>query len=79
MGTYTTTLELGACLGEATVEVEYDYQPYEAAILYGDDPHPSVEGVVEVTAIMVYGCDIFDETPESLLEKLEEEILESLQ
>lgn len=63
---------------EIEVEVEYYYEPAEAAVwtyANGDPGHPGSPAVVEIQSIKHNGVDIYDYLHDSILDKLQEEIL----
>jgi hypothetical protein len=58
------------------LEVEYEYQPQEAANYSYDAPYPGSDESAEVISVKLKEIDIIDLLSDSIIEKIENRLLE---
>lgn len=73
MSEYTTYIEI-------EVKVHYDFEAGEPTVLYPNDKaHPGSDDSITINAVMVSDYDLIEQISEDHAERIQDEIMESLQ
>lgn len=62
---------------DIAMDVEYEYSPAEAPVLWGNFPHPGCPAGAEITSVKVGGVDILEMLDDEQIQRIESAVLET--